>query len=100
MKEFSIMPPSPFYSTERFPGSERHEVFEGYATKNRQYSIEDGLVIFITPEMHRIRKDSIHKNPKFWKETVKLQELAERAWIEHYGKTKDEFRMRYGKNYL
>lgn len=100
MKEFSIMPQSPYYETERFPGSERHEVFEGYISKNRDYSIEDGLVIFITPDMHRTSKSSIHKNPKFWKETVRLQELAEQAWIEHYGKTKDEFRQRYGKNYL
>lgn len=100
MKEFSIMPLSPFYSIERFPGSERHEVFEGYISKNRDYSIEDGLVIFITPEMHRTGTYSVHRNPKFWKEKVKLQEIAKQAWIEHYGKTKDEFRMRYGKNYL
>ena len=50
MKEFSIMPQNPYYETERFPGSERHEVFEGYISKNRDYSIEDGLVIFITPD--------------------------------------------------
>lgn len=99
-KEFSIMPSSPYYSTERFYGSERHEVFEGYISKNRQYSIEDGLVIFITPEQHRISKSSIHKNPKFWREIVKIQEIAEEAWINYYGKTKEDFRERYGKNYL
>lgn len=44
-KEFCIMPESPYYSTERFYGSERHEVFEG-RTGNRDKSIEDGLVIF------------------------------------------------------
>lgn len=99
-KEFSIMPESIYYETERFYGSERHEVFEGYATKNRDYSIEDGLVIFITPEMHRIGKYSVHNNPKYWEEIVKIQEIAEQAWIEHYGKTKEDFRKRYGKNYI
>ena len=99
-KEFCIMPPSLFYSTERFPGSERHEVFEGYATKNRDYSIEDGLVIFITPQMHRTGKDSVHLNPKLWREKIKIQEIAEKAWIEYYGKTKEDFRKRYGSNFL
>lgn len=94
------MPKSIYYSTERFYGSERHEVFEGYATKNRDYSIEDGLVIFITPEMHRTGKYAVHKNPKFWRETVKIQEIAEKAWIEYYGKTKEDFRKRYERNYI
>ena len=100
-KEFSIMPDNPpYWSNKRFLGSERHEVFEGYATKNRQYSIEDGLVIFTTPELHRIGKHSIHLNPLFWKEYLKLQEIAEQAWIDYYGKTKEEFGLRYGRNYL
>lgn len=99
-KEFSIMPPSEYYETERFYGSERHEVFEGYISKNRQYSIEDGLVIFITPEQHRTGKYSVHKNPKHWKDVIKIQEIAERAWIEYYGKTKEDFILRYGRNYL
>lgn len=99
-KEKCIMPKNQYYSTERFYGSERHEVFEGYATKNRQYSIEDGLVIFITPEQHRIGKYSVHKNPKYWREEIKIQEIAEQAWIDYYGKTKDDFRNRYGRNYL
>ena len=94
------MPPNPFYSTERFYGSERHEVFEGYSSKNRQYSIEDGLVIFITPEEHRFNKESVHKNPKYWKEVVKIEEIAEKAWIDYYKKTKEEFIKRYGRNYL
>lgn len=98
-KEFCIMPENPYYSTERFYGSERHEVFEG-RTGNRDKSIEDGLVIFISPEMHREGKYAVHKNPKFWKEHVKIQEIAEQAWIDYYNKTKDEFRKRYGKNYL
>lgn len=96
MKEYSIMPQNSFYSTERFAGSERHEVFEG-RTGNRNKSIQDGLVIFITPYMHRTSNDSIHLNPKKW-EWLKAE--AQKAWQEHYNKTKDDFIRRYGRNYL
>ena len=77
------MPENPWYSTKRFYGSESHEVFEG-RKGNRDKSIEDGLVIFITPEQHRTGKKSIHLNPLYWKEVVKLQEIAEKAWIDYY----------------
>lgn len=97
MKEFSIMPENLNYSTTRFPGSERHEIFEGFISKNRQYSIEDGLVIFITPEIHRTGKYSIHNAPKEW---VWLKELAERTWCEYYHKTPKDFSKRYGRNYI
>ncbi len=95
-KEFSIMPPSILYATERFYGSERHEVFEG-RTGNRNKSIEDGLVIFLTPERHRTGKNAIHKDYEFWTEVKKI---AEKTWCEYYGKTKEEFRERYGRNHL
>lgn len=99
-KEFCIMPDNPpLWRNFRFPGSERHEVFEG-RTGNRDKSIHDGLVVFVTPENHRTGKRSIHLNPEFWKEEIKVQEIAEKTWIEHYGKTKEEFRERYGRNYL
>lgn len=97
--EKCIMPINPNYSTFRFYGSERHEVFEG-RTGNREKSIEDGLVIFLTPEMHRTGKYSIHLNPKYWKEVIKIQEIAEKRWCEYYKKTPDDFRARYGRNYL
>lgn len=96
MKEFSIMPQNPYYETERFPGSERHEIFEG-RTGNRDKSIEDGLVIFIMPGMHRTSNDSIHLNPKKWEW---LKAIAQKTWQDYYNKTEEEFRLRYGKNYL
>ena len=100
-KEFCIMPDNPpYWSNERFLGSERHEVFEGYVTKNRQYSIEDGLVIFTTPELHRLGKMSIHLNPKYWKETLELQKIAEEVWLKYYKKTKKDFIQRYGQNFI
>ena len=90
------MPESDMYSTKIFYGSERHEVFEG-RTGNRKKSIEDGLVIFLTPEMHRTGKNAIHKDYNFCK---KIKIIAEKRWIEYYDKSIEEFRERYGRNYL
>ncbi|MBR0426882.1 MAG: hypothetical protein IJK18_01600 [Clostridia bacterium] len=81
-------------------GAKDMKYLSGYATKNRDYSIEDGLVIFLTPEQHREGKYAVHKNPKYWEDEIKIQELAEQIWIDYYGKTKDDFRLRYGRNYL
>lgn len=90
------MPESPLYATERFHGSERHEVFEG-RTGNRNKSIEDGLVIFLIPERHRTGKNAIHKDYEFWNE-VKV--IAEKRWCEYYNKTPEDFLKRYGRNYI
>lgn len=95
-EEFCIMPPSKLYFIKRYPGLERHEVFEG-RTGNRNKSIEDGLVIFLTPERHRTGKHAIHKDYEFWNEVKKI---AEKRWCEYYGKTKEDFRKRYGRNYV
>lgn len=96
-KEFSIMPNYPPYcSNQRFPGSERHEIFEG-RTGNRDKSIKDGLVVFTTPELHRTGKNSIHLNPKKW---LWLKRCGELEWCKYYNKTIDDFVHRYGRNYL
>ena len=95
-EEFCIMPQSHLYSTFRFAGSERHEVFEG-RTGNRKKSIEDGLVIFLTPERHRTGKNAIHNDYEFW---LEVKKIAEKRWCEFYGKSKEDFIKRYGRNYI
>ena len=86
----------PYWRNYRFLGSERHEIFEG-RTGNRDKSIKDGLVVFLTPEQHRLSKTAVHK----CKETrLRLQEAGERVWCNYYNKTIDDFRKRYGKNYI
>lgn len=96
-EEFCIMPPSPYYSTKRFEGSERNEVFGG--NPNRQHSIEDGLVIFLTAEDHRTGKNSYHRNPQNPK-WVEVRKMAQRRWMEFYNKTEEQFRKRYGRSWL
>lgn len=91
--EFCIMPLDNRYSTIRFYGSERHEIFNSV---NRDKSIEDGLVVFITPDQHRGSK-GIHGSPKDW---LWLKELGQKTWQEYYNKTADDFRKRYGRSYL
>ncbi len=93
--EFCIMPPSPYYKTERFPGSHRHEVF--YGTANRQKSIKYGLVVFLTPEAHNMSDKGIHANREF---DLYVKRIAQRAAMEKYGWTIDDFRAIFGKNYL
>ena len=96
-EEWTIMPPSPYYSTVRFAGSERNEVFGG--TANRKKSIEDGLVIFLTPLDHRIGKHSFHLDPQNskWK---KVRKIAQLKWMEFYNKTEEQFIKRYGESYI
>ena len=82
--EFCIMPSNqPYWYNERKYGTERHEVFEG-RTGNRDKSIEDGLVIFTTPEQHRISKFSIHLSPKKWEEKTNMKKIAVKVWCEYY----------------
>jgi len=75
----------------------KHEVFFG--TANRKLSIEDGLVIPLCQYYHhnQFNCTGIHFDDHL---NRKWKKIAEEKWIEHYGKTKDEFRERYGINYL
>ena len=99
-KEFCIMPSNmPYWDNKRFNGSERHEIYEG-RTGNRKKSIEDGLVIFTTPELHRTGKLSIHLSPKEWEEKTHMKEIAEKRWLEYYHKDIEDFIKKYGRNYL
>ena len=92
--EFCILKPDVRWSTKRFEGSHRHEVFGG---SNRHKSIEDGLVIFLKPEDHNMGNNGIHKNREF---DLYAKRKAQARWMEFYGKTVEQFRKRYGKSWL
>ena len=90
------MPKNPNYSTRRtLIYSHRHEVFFG--TRNRQKSINDGLIIFLTPDMHNMSKKGVHQNRKF---DLYLKKIGEQAWLNYYGKKVEDFIKKYGRNYL
>lgn len=61
----------PFWRNCREPGLCRHEIFFG--TGNRRLSIEDGLVVFLAPEMHNVTNYGVHFNRDF---DLKLKKQA------------------------
>lgn len=75
---------------------ELHEVFFG--ARNRNKSIEDGLVIpLCTKEHHHGNLIGIHKDKEL---NYKYKKIAEERWLKYYNKTIDDFIKRYGRNYL
>lgn len=94
--EYCIMPDNPpiWRNFRAYDGLHRHEIFHG---TNRSRSISDGMVIFLPPELHNMSSRGIHFNPEF-EDSVKM--LAERVWLDFYGRTVDEFIAAYGRNYL
>ena len=90
------MPPNPRYSTIRtYTHCHRHEVVFGEG--RRQKSIDDGLVVFLTPEMHNASNRGVHFNREF---DLYLKRIGEKAWMDYYGKTVEDFIKEYGVNYL
>ena len=94
-QEFCIMPKSDLYSTERYGNLHRHEIFFG--SGKRQLSIDYGLVVFLTPEMHNMSNNGVHFNRAF---DLELKRLGQQAAMEYYGWTTQEFIKIFGKNYL
>lgn len=89
------MPKSTKYSTKRTNKyCERHEAY--YSRAYRSKSIKDGLIVFLTEEDHR-GTDGVHgKNGD--KLNRYLKRIAQKAWMEYYKKTKEDFIERYGKS--
>ena len=71
-----------------------HEVFYG---KNRNNSIKDGCCLYLCGYHHNQSNEGVHFNHDL---DTKLKQIAEWTWIEHYGKTEDDFISRYGRSYL
>ena len=95
-EEYCIMDDNPpWWRNERAEGLVRHEIFFG--TANRKKSIEDGLVIFLTPTMHNMSKHGIHFDKHF---DLYAKRQGERAWLNYYHKSVEDFRQRYGKSWL
>ena len=94
-EEFCIMPEDPEYSTWRFPGSHRHEVFFGRG--HRQRSIDLGLVVFLRPERHNMSNAGVHFNRDF---DLYLKRIGQKAAMDYYGWDTTAFIKVFGRNYL
>lgn len=71
-----------------------HHVF--YGTGNRKLSDQDGCVVYLCVD-HHTGAHGIHTHRDL---DLKLKRTMQTRWMEHYGKTVDDFIRRYGKNYL
>ena len=85
------MPKSTLYSTTKVKGCEKHHIFGGVT--NRPKSEQYGLFIWPTEEQHRY----LHDYPL---EMIKHKKTAQLAFMQHYDKTKDEFRKIFGRNLI
>ena len=75
---------------------EEHHIFFG--TANRKISEKQGFKVWLTSEEHR---GTYGVHGKYGKDlNLYLKQIAQRRWQEYYKKTKEEFRKRFGKNYL
>lgn len=72
-----------------------HHVF--YGTANRRLSDEDGLTVYLCYKHHNGSDYGVHFDKML---DLALKQEAETKWLEYYGKTKQDFIDRYGKNYI
>lgn len=64
-----------------------------FGSGKRKLADEDGLVCNLCSLHHR----NLHDRGEHKEE---LQKLAQETWMNHYGKSVDDFITRYGKSYL
>ena len=73
------------------PAVHEHHCIHGNA--NRKWADCDGLTVYLCYDCHSALHDKgIHDKD--------LQELAEKTWLEYYGKTIPDWISRYGKNFI
>lgn len=82
------------YLCENYTHTERHEIFGG---SSRTKSKALGLWVCLCPACHRTGAYAVHQN-KFVAE--KLHQQGQLVAMHNYGWSVDEFRRRFGKNYL
>ena len=64
-----------------------------HGTANRKLADQDGLTVRLCRRCHM----NLHDKGTCDRE---LQKIAQQKWMEHNGKTADDFIKRYGKSYL
>ena len=94
MKESILQKNKECYICKRTDNLHLHHVF--YGTANRKLSDEDGCTCYFCLE-HHTGDHGVHFNPDLDK---KLKKECQLAWMRSNEKSVEEFRWRYGKNYL
>ena len=73
---------------------EEHHIFEG---ANRKLSEKYGLKVWLCHPCHNEPPNGVHHNKE---KMIKLKQIGQKAFMEYYNKTEDEFIQIFGKNYL
>lgn len=76
-------------------GLHKHHIIHGSA--NRKKSDEDGLWIYLCGKHHNLSNEGVHNNKNL---DLSLKKMAEKRWLEFYGKSEEDFIKRYGKTYI
>ena len=71
-----------------------HHIFYG---RNHKLCDKDKILVYLCLNHHTGREGVHNGNTKL---DLKLKQMGQRAFMEYYGKTLEEFRERYGINYL
>ena len=83
------------YLCKRCGQTEEHHIFGGVA--NRKKSEKDGLKVHLCHWCHNEHPNGVHFNKD---RNDRLRQIGQKAWMERYGKTKEDFIREYGRNYL
>lgn len=75
-------------------GLEMHHIFGAF---NRSRADRDGLKVYLCHECHNEPPNGVHHNRK---NNLRLKQIGQKAWMEHYGKSEADFIKEYGKSYL
>lgn len=79
----------------RYMPTEEHHIFGGVA--NRKKAERDGLKVYLCHWCHNEAPNGVHFNKD---RNERLRQIGQKAWMEYYGKTADDFLKEYGRNYL
>lgn len=82
------------YLCKRVGFTENHHIFRG---KNRKRADADGLTVYLCHFCHNEPPRGVHFNKDM---DLRLKQIGQRVWMQHHGKTVDEFIQAYGRNYL
>ena len=82
------------YICKRICPTENHHIFRG---KNRKRADADGMTVYLCHWCHNEPPNGVHYN-KF--NDIRLKMMAQRTWMDYYGKTVEDFIIAYGRNYL
>ena len=74
--------------------TENHHILGG---GNRKKADRDGLTVHLCHYCHNEPPNGVHYNKD---RNIKLKQIGQRAWMQTYRKTVEDFIKEYGKNYL